>query len=91
MNTQLPQSSSPAVIAKDLPSEELQQMPLIEHLVALRQHLFKTVGVLFALFFCLLPFCQSNVSTTLRTVKSSASCQFIHDRNRCYCNIYGTL
>lgn len=56
MNTQLPQSSSPAVIAKDLPSEELQQMPLIEHLVALRQHLFKTVGVLFALFFCLLPF-----------------------------------
>lgn len=65
MNTQLPQSSSPAVIAKDLPSEELQQMPLIEHLVALRQHLFKTVGVLFALFFfvyCLLPIEHINYS-----------------------------
>ena len=91
MNTQLPQSSSPAVIAKDLPSEELQQMPLIEHLVALRQHLFKNGRGSIRTIFLFIAFCQSNVSTTLRTVKSSASCQFIHDRNRCYCNIYGTI
>lgn len=35
---------------------ELEAMPITQHLVALRQHLFKIVGVLLAIFFCLLPF-----------------------------------
>lgn len=34
----------------------LEEMPITKHLVALRQHLFKIVGLLIALFFCLLPF-----------------------------------
>ncbi|MGY5391547.1 twin-arginine translocase subunit TatC [Acinetobacter sp. NigerLNRRAM0016] len=34
----------------------LEEMPITKHLIALRQHLFKIVGLLIALFFCLLPF-----------------------------------
>ncbi|WP_336930194.1 twin-arginine translocase subunit TatC [Acinetobacter tandoii] len=34
----------------------LEEMPITKHLVALRQHLFKVVGLLVVLFFCLLPF-----------------------------------
>lgn len=34
----------------------LEEMPITKHLVALRQHLFKVVGLLLVLFFCLLPF-----------------------------------
>nr|WP_171519161.1 twin-arginine translocase subunit TatC [Acinetobacter kanungonis] len=34
----------------------LEEMPITQHLVALRQHLFKIVGLLIVLFFCLLPF-----------------------------------
>ena len=34
----------------------LEEMPITKHLVALRQHLFKIVGLLVVLFFCLLPF-----------------------------------
>ncbi|TCB35705.1 twin-arginine translocase subunit TatC [Acinetobacter sp. ANC 4910] len=34
----------------------LEEMPITKHLVALRQHLFKVVGLLIVLFFCLLPF-----------------------------------
>nr|WP_171334023.1 twin-arginine translocase subunit TatC [Acinetobacter tandoii] len=34
----------------------LEEMPITKHLVALRQHLFKIVGLLIVLFFCLLPF-----------------------------------
>ncbi|MCH4246934.1 twin-arginine translocase subunit TatC [Acinetobacter populi] len=36
--------------------EELDQMPLTTHLITLRQHLVKIVGVLLVLFFILLPF-----------------------------------
>lgn len=35
---------------------QLESMPITQHLVALRRHLFKIVGVLIAVFFCLLPF-----------------------------------
>lgn len=38
------------------PQAPLEEMPVTKHLVALRQHLFKVVGLLIALFFCLLPF-----------------------------------
>ena len=34
----------------------LEEMPITKHLVALRKHLFKIVGLLVVLFFCLLPF-----------------------------------
>lgn len=36
--------------------EQLEQMPAMQHLVVLRQYLFKMVGVTLLLFFCLLPF-----------------------------------
>ena len=35
---------------------ELEEMPITKHLMILRQHLFKIVGILLLLFFCLLPF-----------------------------------
>ena len=38
------------------PQAPLEEMPITKHLVALRQHLFKVVGLLITLFFCLLPF-----------------------------------
>ncbi|MBD8007898.1 twin-arginine translocase subunit TatC [Acinetobacter pecorum] len=34
----------------------LEQMPITQHLVVLRKHLFKVVVILIGLFFCLLPF-----------------------------------
>lgn len=34
---------------------ELEEMPITKHLMILRQHLFKIVGILLLLFFCLLP------------------------------------
>ena len=34
----------------------LEEMPITRHLVILRKHLFKIVGILIGLFFCLLPF-----------------------------------
>ena len=37
-------------------AEHLDQMPLTQHLMVLRQYLFKMVGVTVFLFFCLLPF-----------------------------------
>ena len=40
-------------------NESLDQMPLMQHLIVLRQYLFKIVGSTLALFFCLLPFRNS--------------------------------
>ncbi|OTG96915.1 twin-arginine translocase subunit TatC [Acinetobacter sp. ANC 4654] len=37
-------------------AESLEQMPVMQHLVVLRRYLFKIVGVILFLFFCLLPF-----------------------------------
>ena len=37
-------------------AENLEQMPVMQHLVILRRYLFKIVGVILFLFFCLLPF-----------------------------------
>lgn len=34
----------------------LEEMPITKHLMVLRKHLFKIVGLILALFFCLLPF-----------------------------------
>jgi sec-independent protein translocase protein TatC len=44
------------------PEENLQQMPVMQHLIVLRQYLFKIVGVTIFLFFCLLPFRNTNLS-----------------------------
>ncbi|WP_445116587.1 twin-arginine translocase subunit TatC [Acinetobacter sp. WZC-1] len=42
---------------------QLESMPITRHLMVLRQHLFKIVGVLIVLFFCLLPFANTTYST----------------------------
>lgn len=42
---------------------QLEAMPITQHLVALRRHLFKIVGVLIAVFFCLLPFANKTYIT----------------------------
>ena len=37
-------------------AEQLENMPVMQHLIILRQYLFKIVGLTIFLFFCLLPF-----------------------------------
>ncbi|MFW2097032.1 twin-arginine translocase subunit TatC [Acinetobacter sp. ULE_I057] len=41
---------------------QLEAMPITRHLMLLRQHLFKIIGVLIVLFFCLLPFANRTYS-----------------------------
>ncbi|MCS4299020.1 MULTISPECIES: twin-arginine translocase subunit TatC [Acinetobacter] len=41
---------------------QLEAMPITRHLMVLRQHLFKIIGVLIVLFFCLLPFANRTYS-----------------------------
>ncbi|WP_291368442.1 MULTISPECIES: twin-arginine translocase subunit TatC [unclassified Acinetobacter] len=48
-------SQLPASVVKS-DSENLEQMPVMQHLIVLRQYLFKIVGITLLLFFCLLPF-----------------------------------
>lgn len=48
-------SQLPATAVKSQ-TENLQQMPVMQHLIVLRQYLFKIVGITLLLFFCLLPF-----------------------------------
>ncbi|RKG31733.1 twin-arginine translocase subunit TatC [Acinetobacter tianfuensis] len=38
----------------------LEEMPITKHLIILRRHLFKIVGLIVALFFCLLPFANQS-------------------------------
>lgn len=38
----------------------LEEMPITQHLVVLRGHLFKVVGLILLLFFCLLPFANQS-------------------------------
>jgi sec-independent protein translocase protein TatC len=42
--------------SNDTQKIQLEEMPITRHLVILRKHLFKIVGVLLGLFLCLLPF-----------------------------------
>ncbi len=42
--------------SNDAAALNLEEMPITQHLVVLRKHLFKVVAVLIGLFFCLLPF-----------------------------------
>ena len=47
-----PQSSS----LSSNTAESLEEMPITQHLVVLRKHLFKMVALIIGIFFCLLPF-----------------------------------
>lgn len=40
----------------ETPHDRLEEMPFTKHLIILRGHLFKIVGLIILLFFCLLPF-----------------------------------
>lgn len=52
-----PQISTNLVIKEN--QETLAEMPITRHLIILRKHLFKIVGILLTLFFCLLPFANT--------------------------------
>lgn len=54
MNIPIESSHLPSSLQQE--QAPLEEMPITKHLVALRQHLFKVVGLLVVLFFCLLPF-----------------------------------
>lgn len=54
MNIPIESSHLPSSLQQE--QAPLEEMPITKHLVALRQHLFKVVGLLLMLFFCLLPF-----------------------------------
>lgn len=41
----------------------LPEMPITQHLVVLRKHLFKIVAIIITIFFCLLPFANKTYST----------------------------
>ena len=45
-----------AAAAQDAKPLLLEEMPITKHLIILRSHLFKIVGLIIILFFCLLPF-----------------------------------
>ena len=53
-------SSTPQLPPADVIDQQqeipLEEMPITRHLMILRRHLFKIVGILLLLFFCLLPF-----------------------------------
>lgn len=51
------QTSTELTLTKQ--QESLSEMPITQHLMILRKHLFKIVGVLLTLFFCLLPFANT--------------------------------
>ena len=42
---------------------QLEAMPITQHLIVLRRHLFKIVAMLIVIFFCLLPFANKTYST----------------------------
>ena len=54
MNIPIESSHLPSSLQQE--QAPLEEMPITKHLVALRKHLFKIVGLLVVLFFCLLPF-----------------------------------
>lgn len=58
MNPIVPSSMTPE--AQQTTTETLAEMPITKHLVILRRYLFRSVGVLLVLFFCLLPFANQS-------------------------------
>jgi len=55
MNSSTPQLPQSTLLDTD-EDVKLEEMPITKHLMILRQHLFKVMGILLILFFCLLPF-----------------------------------
>lgn len=53
-------SSLPSTVESNPVQDPLEEMPITKHLVVLRQHLFKSVGLIVLLFFCLLPFANTS-------------------------------
>lgn len=53
----------PQVSTSQEQAPELEAMPLTRHLMILRTHLFKIIGILLLLFFCLLPFANKTYIT----------------------------
>ncbi len=58
-HTAPPQPPVPAPEQQTL-NQQLEELPITKHLMILRQHLFKIVGILLILFLCLLPFANSS-------------------------------
>lgn len=53
-------SNLPSTAEQTQVSAPLEEMPITKHLVMLRKHLFKSVGLIVILFFCLLPFANTS-------------------------------
>ena len=47
------------VVTQDSEQLLLEEMPITKHLIILRGHLFKIVGLILSLFFLFIAFCQS--------------------------------
>lgn len=47
------------VVTRDSEQLLLEEMPITKHLIILRGHLFKIVGLILILFFLFIAFCQS--------------------------------
>ncbi|CAM2869756.1 twin-arginine translocase subunit TatC [Acinetobacter celticus] len=48
----------------------LEEMPITKHLIILRKHLFKIVGLILVLFFCLLPFANQSYQMMSEPLRS---------------------
>lgn len=67
---------------KAVETPPLEEMPITQHLVALRKHLFKIVALIVVLFFCLLPFANETyqmLSEPLRAQLPSTSTMIATD------------
>ena len=69
-------------------AENLEQMPVMQHLVVLRRYLFKIVGVILFLFITL---SKLYLSIALRSFKTATSSNIYNDCNGCHCDLYGTI
>lgn len=50
----------PNIISSNDENPQLEEMPITKHLIILRKYLFRIVGVILVLFFCLLPFANQS-------------------------------
>lgn len=72
-------------------AENLEQMPVMQHLVVLRRYLFKIVGVILFLFFLFITLSKLYLSITLRSFKTTTSSNIYDDCNGCHCDLYGAI
>ncbi len=77
-----PIESQLPIACTDQHSANLEEMPITRHLMVLRRHLFKIVGLLLILFFCLLPLANKTyqvLSEPLRAQLPSTSTMIATD------------